>query len=258
VKLTTQAGARDLVRWSVGNLALTCWLSGDWDDVEVLYTQHYDDFVNYPTSLALFQSVVVFVRTARDEPLDLGLVVPDYDPDDLSGEYMAALVEAQLSEAEGDVQKAARAFAHSADAVHRSAGLDDDFAIIWPFAIECVLAAGDTTEAERLLSYAVDAPPGLVPPLAHAHLLRLRALIGIARGDEGAAIDADLELATKEFRDFGARFYVARTLLEQARRMSERGDEDGAEPLRAEAEAIFVDLKAKRWVAEARRVSSFQ
>jgi len=136
---------------------------------------------------------------------------------------------------------------------HRAFGIDDDFAIVWPIAVEKALAAGQTNEGERLLGYIVGAPAGLVTPLAHAHLLRLRALTAESRGDSADEIDRDLELAIQEFRELGARFYLARALLERARRMAQRGDSEAAAPLIDEAEAIFTDLRASRWIAEIHR-----
>jgi hypothetical protein len=151
------------------------------------------------------------------------------------------------------------AYRHAADNAYLSAQLDDDFPILWPFAVENAIACGDLAEADRLIDYVAAAAPGLVTPALHAHLLRLRALVAMAHGDaDGAAIDADLEQATKEFRDFGARFYLARTLLERARRLTDRGDTDAAGPLRDEAEEIFVELRANKWIAEVRGVSSLR
>jgi class 3 adenylate cyclase/tetratricopeptide (TPR) repeat protein len=256
VEAAQQAGARDLVRVAALNLALTCWVSGDWDEAEALRVRHHDDFLTAPVDLMMFLAVLVFVRAARDEEIDFDVVVPEYDASNSSAEYVEALIHALVVEADGDVQKAALEFTRAADAAHRVAGIEDDFAVLLPFAVESALAAGSTSEAERLVRYVADAPAGLVTPLASAHLLRSRALVGMARGDDRTAVDADLEVATQEFRDLGARFYLARTLLERARWAAERNDNDAAAPLLEEAEAIFVDLRANRWVAETRTVSS--
>ena len=256
VEAAQQAGARDLVRNAAMNLALTCWVSGDWDEAEALHVRHHDDFLNHAVDRMTMHAVLVFVRSARDEPIDFEVVPPEYDVSNAVAEYIDALVQALLAEADGDLDKAALEFTRAADVAHRMAGIEDDFAVLLPFAVESALAAGHTSEAERILGYVADAPSGLVTLLAHAHLLRARALVGIVRGDEPAVVDADLGLATQEFRELGARFYVARTLLERARRMGERGDHEAAASLLEEAESIFVDLRANRWVAETRGVSS--
>jgi hypothetical protein len=161
-----------------------------------------------------------------------------------------------VAEVAGDGELAAQEFARAADSACSELGLDDDFAILWPLAVEGSLAVERLTEAERLLHLVADAPAGLVTPLAHAHLVRLRALTGLARGADDTAIDADLEQATEEFRDFGARFYLARTLLERADRAAGVGEPEVEAQLRAEAEAIFEDLRANRWLARSRRAGS--
>jgi tetratricopeptide (TPR) repeat protein len=255
VEASLQAGARDLLRMAALNLGLTCWVSGDWDEAEALLVRHHDDFLSAPVDLMMMRAVLVFIRTARDEPIDFELVVPDYDTSNAAAESVDALIQALLAEADGDRNKTALEFIRAMDIAHRMAGIEDDFAVLLPFAVESVIAAGRTGEAVRLCQYVDDAPAGVVTPLARAQLLRSRALAGIERGDDNARVDADLELATQEFRDLGARFYIARTLLERARRMGERGDGEAAAPLLAEAEAIFVDLRANRWVSEIRDVS---
>jgi class 3 adenylate cyclase/tetratricopeptide (TPR) repeat protein len=257
VDLTVQAGARDYTRTAALNLTLTYWVSGDWDAADALYERHLEEFLGFPTELMLNRAVLWFIRTARGEPLDVELIVPEIDGSDEFGSYIAALVEATLASADGDLDTAILAYRRAADKAFQAAQLDDDFPILWPFAVENAIAAGDLDEADRLLLYVADAAPGLVTPVLHAHLPRLRALVAIARGDD-SSVDADLEHATKAFRDFGAPFYLARTLLERARRLSERGDAEAAAPLRDEAEAIFVSLRANKWVEEARAVSSLR
>ncbi|MEY2424130.1 MAG: hypothetical protein QOI95_4197 [Acidimicrobiaceae bacterium] len=257
IELTLQVGARDLLRSAAMNLTLTCWVSGDWDEAEALHAQHFDDLLAHAVDLMTMRAVLVFIRTARDEPVDFEIAVPEVDADDAAGESVATLIEALLAEANGDADGAAVVLARAVDVCYRAFGIDDDFAVLWPFAIERVLAAGHTSEAERLLGYVADAPPGLVTPLAHAHLLRLRGLVGIALGDD-STVDADLELATQEFRDFGTPFYLARTLLERAHRITDSGADEAAAALLEEAEAIFVELRANRWVTETRGVSSLR
>ncbi|MEY2403022.1 MAG: hypothetical protein QOD38_573, partial [Acidimicrobiaceae bacterium] len=258
VELTLQVGARDLLRSAAMNLALTCWVSGDWDEAEALHTHHQDDFASYSVDLMTIRAVLVFIRTARDEPVDFEMAVPQFDAGDAAGEYVGTLTEALIADANGDADGAAVVLARAVDVCHRAFGIDDDFAVLWPFAVERVLAAGHTSEAERLLRFVADSPPGLVTPLAHAHLLRLRALVRIATDADAEGIDTDLELASQEFRDFGTPFYLARSLLERAHRIAARGDGEAAAPLLEEAEAVFTGLRANRWVAETRGVSSLR
>jgi class 3 adenylate cyclase/tetratricopeptide (TPR) repeat protein len=258
VELTVQVGARDLMRSTALNLGLTYWVSGEWDEAEALYARHVEDFLSYPNELMLFQALLMFVRGARDEPIDFELIVPERDDSDGTSTHFPFLGSALIAEAAGDVEDAAHTFGQMLEAAHQSSGIDDDFAVLMPFAIEGVLAAGRTDEATRMLRFVGDAPPGTVTPLAHAHLVWLRALVAIARGDDDDSIDTDLELAAQEFREFGAPFYLARTLLERARRTAARGDDDMAASLLAESVSIFEELKAHRWVAVSRGASALR
>jgi class 3 adenylate cyclase/tetratricopeptide (TPR) repeat protein len=259
VEVTIQVGARDLLTMAALNLALAYWVSGDWDELERLYAQHQDDFFLYPFDLMLLRATMALVRTARGEPIDFDPLIEVSD-DDIPAVFahIPALATAVAAEVAGRAEDAARAHILSVDLVHELAGIDDDFPIFWPVAVESALAAGDVDGGARLLGYVADVPPVLVSPLARAQWIRLRALVAIARGDgDDVAIDADLARATDAFRAFGAPYYVARTLLERAERASVSGDADAAAPLRQEAEEIFVSLRAERWVAESRAVGSF-
>ena len=249
LELAAKVGASDLRSPTLSNLALVCWVSGDWDEVVALETQFGDDLGRY-IDHSMVRLLVAFIRTARDEAMDLDSPVPDVDQDDRLGVWIGTIFEALRADQRGDDAQATTAFALAMDQAHQAFEIDDDFAIVWPIAVERMLSSGQIEDAERFLAFVADAPPGLVTPLAHAHLLRLRGLVGVARGADDADIDADLELATTELRDFGARFYLGRVLLERARRATERGDDEAAAPLLDEATAIFKELKAARWVAE--------
>ena len=157
VEATLQAGALDLLRASALNLALTYWVSGDWDEAEALYARHQDEIVDFPIDDMLFRSLLVLIRTARDEPVDLELAVAEVVDDDDAFGYMAALAAAMLAEREGDGELAARHFAAVVDRAHHVMGTEDDFAIVLPLGVEGVLAVGDIPEAERLLAYVADA-----------------------------------------------------------------------------------------------------
>ncbi|MGH9276244.1 MAG: AAA family ATPase, partial [Acidimicrobiales bacterium] len=256
VEATLQTGSLDLLRVTALNLALTCWVSGDWDEAEALYERHHDEIASFPLEHMLFRSLLVLIRTARDEPVDFDLEVIELDSaDDVSG-YMLALAEALVAEGRGDVGAAARHFASMVDSAYRVMGTEDDFAVVWPLGVEALLAAGDVGEAERLVGHVADEAPGLVSPLARVHLMRLRALVASARGDDADQVEIDLERATDAFREFGVPFYLGRTLLERAHRLAERGHDEAETPLLAEAEELFAGLRANRWLAQVRGVSS--
>jgi hypothetical protein len=261
VETSLQAGRHDLLPMAAMNLVLTLWVSGDWDEAEAVYEQLQDALVGHPLEEAFFAAMIWLVRTSRTEPDELAAAVAELDvqhsfPTFDVIDYVEPLLAGLRAQTASDDETAARELIRAADSAYAVTGIDDDYAILWPLAVESALAVGQTAEVERLLRHVADAPLGLVTPLTLAHLPRLRALLAIALGADDATIDADLELATQELRAFGARFYLGRVLLERANRLADRGDVEAASPLLAEAEQVFVGLKANRWISETRRVGS--
>jgi class 3 adenylate cyclase/tetratricopeptide (TPR) repeat protein len=256
VEATLQTGSLDMLRVSALNLAITCWVSGDWDEAEALYEQHQEGIASFPLDEMFFRSIVALIRTARDQPIGFDLEVAPLDEVDETSGYLVALAEAQIAAAVGDARTAADRYSEVVESAIRVMGTEDDFTIVWPLGVEGVLAAGDVDEAARLVGHVAGAAPGRVSPLARVHLLRLRALVASERGDDPAEVDADLGRAADAFREFGVPFYLARTLLERGRLLAERGDDEAAAPLLEEAAAIFASLRATRWSDQVRELTS--
>jgi hypothetical protein len=210
------------------------WISGGWDEAEALYAENQSELANSgPYDESPPQTVVNLIHQARGERLTPTV---EYTPenDTISELWMGI---AHALEADTDAVEASRLLIAATDRVYVTALIDDDFTIGWPIAIEQALVVGEITEAERLLTMVGDAAPGLVSPLAHAHLLRLRALVNRAKGVEPSEVMADLEPAIGELRDFGAPFYLAKALLEHGSRESLE-----------EARNIFAALGATPWM----------
>jgi hypothetical protein len=253
--ISLQTGLLHTLSGTLPALFAACWLGGAWDRIEQTYLEHRDDIADYPFGLAYQTLVLSLVRDARGQANADSFVV--LDPAEGAMDRPSFLWNsARIAETAGDLASAARSYAQCLDDAVETAGLEDDFTLFLPLAVEGTLAGGLLDETARLLRYVEDAPVGLITPLTRAHLPRLRALLAIATGGTDDGIDADLELATLELRAFGATFYLARTLLERADRLVSRGNHDDAEPLRREAEEIFTSLRAAPWVDKARALSS--
>jgi tetratricopeptide (TPR) repeat protein len=162
---------------------------------------------------------------------------------------LQALAAAQL----GQFDDALRLSQVALDEAMAAAGLDDDFALYWPVAIEYAIQVGDLDRAERLLALVGDAAPGLVTPLAHAHFLRLRGMVAAQQGRLAEA-DEDLSRAADELRAFGERFFLARAQLARAELMHTTAVP--AADLLAEARQIFVSLGAQPWVESVDKVAA--
>ena len=239
-QLMAQVGARDLAGGVIGNLASALWVAGEWDEAEALYAEHQAELaIAGPYDETAPRTVVNLIRHARGGRIDpIVEFVPENDP---LSELWVGIARSLEAISAGDGFEASRLLTAATDVAYVAAQIDDDFTIGWPMAVEQALVVGEIAEAERMLAMVGDAPPGLINPLAHAHLLRLRALVNRAKGAQAALVDADLEPAIEELRDFGAPFYLAKALLE-------RGSRESLD----EACDIFTGLGATPWVEQAR------
>jgi hypothetical protein len=129
-------------------------------------------------------------------------------------------------------------------------GQDAKMGFMW--ALEAAIAMGDRENAHEIVDRIEGIPPGLRPPSLAAHVNRARARLAETAelGEMHAA------LAVTSFRELGLRFWAAVAQLERAELLQadDRGDE--AEPLAAEARAVFDQLRASPWIARADAVSS--
>jgi class 3 adenylate cyclase len=254
LELAVQSGARDLRRPALINLSLALWLGGYWDEMEDVYRDHADALAGFPYDTAYVVNVLNSIRVARGEPTEDEVAPPNAD-DDFAGSYTGAWTAGLLAQATGDVGGAAEALGRAVDVAFRLTSFEDDFAILWPLAVMTKLDAGDLDDAQRLLHIVADAPDGRLSPLLRAHLPWIRARVGAASGADGEAIDADLDLAIGAFRDLGATWYLGRSLLDRGVRLVDRGEHEAADPFLDEAESVFRQLRAERWVDQVRELS---
>jgi tetratricopeptide (TPR) repeat protein len=241
-QLIAQVGARDLTGGVIGNLMGTLLIAGEWDEAEALYAEYQAELESAgPYDVSPPQTVINLIRDARGGRLE---PVVEYTPEgDPMSELWVAIAHAVVPGTD-DAVETSRLLTAAIDGVYAAAQIDDDFTIGWPIAVEWALDVGAIEVAERLVAMVGDAPPGLVNPLAHAHHLRLRALVNRAKGAEASEVAADLEAAVGEFRAFGVPFYLAKALLEH-----------GAPESVEEAREIFSRLGATPWLAKAQTVS---
>jgi class 3 adenylate cyclase/tetratricopeptide (TPR) repeat protein len=120
-------------------------------------------------------------------------------------------------------------------------------------AVEAALELGNLSTAEELLGLAEALPPGQRPQLLQAHLLRFRGRAAALRGEE-ERVDDLFKGATALFRELFMPFNVAVTELEHGEWLVAAGRQVDAEPLLAEARAIFERLVASPSVARVDRV----
>ncbi|MGH8969165.1 MAG: adenylate/guanylate cyclase domain-containing protein [Actinomycetes bacterium] len=250
--LAQQVGARDRMTSVVANLAITFWHSGAWDEVERHETENHGQDLNADVLLALVETMI---RRARGTMRSADVVrdftdTPSDDPYVLAATAQLHAVAAAES---GRFDEASRLAQSAVDEAFAAAGIDDDFALYWPVAVEYAVEGGDLVHAEKLLRVVADAAPGLVNPLVRAQYLRLR---GVVAGAQGRVQDADEDLsrAADELRAFGAPYYLARALLARAELLHANGTPVVA--LQDEAREIFRSLDARPWVEAVDRLAT--
>ena len=155
-----------------------------------------------------------------------------------------------VARAAGDVAAAAAAADRTLPHSLASQGLDDDFVHQWPPMVEAALRAGDVPMAERLLAPVAAAEAGVVAPAVAAQFLRLRGLVGAARGDAPAEVERDLRTGAAALTDFGAGGLAARATEDLGRWLLTQGRDSEAEVELQQARATYLRIGANGWLAE--------
>jgi len=114
-------------------------------------------------------------------------------------------------------------------------------------AIEAAFALEDTAKVEQLLGDIDSLRPGDLTPYLRAHGSRFAAKLAALRG-EPDPVRSGFVSAASTFRELGAQFWVAVTLLEHGEWLVSEGRAEDAGRLLAEAREIFERVRAKPWL----------
>jgi len=149
----------------------------------------------------------------------------------------------------GDWKTAATRGVEAVERLVAGAGLVDDTAFLWPYAVEAVIAAGDEAALARVLAPIDNAPARQVGIGFRAHRLRFAGLVAIAHGNADQ-VEPNLRRAIADFEEWGSPVYRARAQADLAVWLADHGRPDEAEPLRRAASDTFLGLQANRWLAD--------
>ena len=155
--------------------------------------------------------------------------------------------------------------------MHAANGIDDDFHLTLPPAVESALACQELAAADEALALLRNQTTLAFQPYLAAQAQRLEALLLVARttGDVNADVAADvaveanldiaaaqLSAAADELGAFGAPYWQARTQLDLAQLLIGRGGDRAAEGEIAAKQALstFEALGTPLWAARARRL----
>ena len=225
-------------------------MSGRWDEVERAAEE-----LPLPADIPMLQQYiwwpVVIVRTLRGD-LRAGDALPHSEPDGEDPQSRLAYA-SQIAERAFMDGRMETAFSQASAAVKDAlvhTGIEDEFYIAWPLAVESAVRLGRLDDASTLLELVAGRPAGCVAAFLQGQLGRLRALITTARNSEDD-VSADFIQAARTMRAFGAPFWLARTLLDHGEWLLRRGDNEAARPLLEEAVEIFTRLGARPYTERA-------
>jgi hypothetical protein len=211
---------------------------------------------------ATVDAVAALIALARgQEPppvLDRGAGAED--PIQLGFVY---LHEAARAKAAGDTSRWFEHAQQSLRLMHAANGIDDDFHLTLPPAVESALACQQLDVADEALSLLRHQTTLAFQPYLAAQAQRLEALLLVARATDDVDASADLDVAAArlsaaadELGAFGAPYWQARAQLDLAQLLIGRGGAGAAEGEIAAKQALsaFEALGAPVWAARARRL----
>jgi hypothetical protein len=126
---------------------------------------------------------------------------------------------------------------------------------VFAITVRAALRNGDRARAEALVGMVESAGHGAISPLTSAHAMGFRAQLAADAGDLERA-DRLFRGAAALMRELATPFPMAATMLDHAEVLLAAGDPAAAEPLVAEARAVFEELRAAPWVERAERAAS--
>ena len=244
---------------SLGGSAMHAyWVAGRWDDALALYAE-LGEIPEANALLLIMQAYAALISAARGEPVAPNASVPAVHGmrADVLADLIADFLQGLAARAAGDLTEAARLTTAVTIRWASLTGIDDDFPTLWLTAIDDALAAGDIARARELLSIVTERPHGHTTPYLRSQLPSVRAIVNAAAGQH-EDVERDFVAAATALRDFGATYWLARTLLEHAEWLIGQGSELQAPALAAEAAQLFEELGATPWLERANAVGAGQ
>jgi class 3 adenylate cyclase/tetratricopeptide (TPR) repeat protein len=174
------------------------------------------------------------------------------DSPDIQARSVYRVAEARVLRAEGRATEALAA-AETAHAARVEQGVStESVKMAVAEALEAALALGDLEKLNETLGTIEALRPGELPPFLQAQGARFGAHLAALRGEKDK-VDPALRAAADLFRQMEMPFYLAVALLEHGEWLVEQGGLEDAEPLIAEAQSIFGQLKATPWLERLER-----
>jgi tetratricopeptide (TPR) repeat protein len=241
---TRRRGSRPGEWGTLAEMTYPLYMLGRWDEAMATAAQIPEDRLRDTVTLSLLTSVTE-IRIHRGEPEEarrLLSLYPASSPDvQEQSSYVAA--RAAVLHGEGRLEEALAAGLESLESSQATRAANFSYQQVkqgFVHAVEAALALGRPDQADALLARVEELPRGFRPPYLEAQVRRLRARME----DDEAGFTA----AATRFRELGMPFWLAVTLLERGESLASRDQPGRADPLLAEAAAIFESLAATPWI----------
>jgi class 3 adenylate cyclase/predicted ATPase len=177
------------------------------------------------------------------------------ESEDIQERAAHAIARSVIHAFEGRWREGLRA-ADDAASMGRQIGPDSQiFKMGLDHALDAAFALHDLPQAEDLLARIDALRPAEITPMLRAVGDRARARLSILSG-QLERVEADYKGSVGLFREVGAPYWLAVTLVELGEWLLAQGRAQDAEPLLAEAARVFDDLQAHAWAARAAAATS--
>jgi hypothetical protein len=242
-----RAGLKPWVENAVLNRAVALWFSGRLTEVAELVPEGLAEGTDARSRIP-WGTFAVWIAEAQGQPLPEPIA--DLDTDTDAQADLAWLGSADLCRAvtAGDHSEAARMAPLVLEHLLASAGLDDDFFLLWPQLVLAGLGAGNLELAEQLMAPVATALPGNRPVAVDAQWHRLSGLLAAARGDDPDHAETELRAGVLALAAFGAVGFHAQAQEELGRWLVDQGRDEEAAPLLDAARTTYADIGAAGWL----------
>jgi class 3 adenylate cyclase/tetratricopeptide (TPR) repeat protein len=247
--LARTLGDRNMERFFLLAPGFIHFLAGVWDEALARLEEipAYEQLGNFALAELPFFAVIALNRGDNDTAKQiLEACVRLEFSGDLQDRASYALVRAVMSAAEGRQDQALNTTLGAVRAGHGIGTENELIKACFAQAGEAALTLADRAALEELVAVA-DTDARVMPPFFKAHAARFRARLAAMDGDDAAA-EASFWWAAARFRDIGAHFYVAVTLLEHGEWLLSKGRKRDADDLIEQARSTFEKLGARPWL----------
>jgi tetratricopeptide (TPR) repeat protein len=243
-----RAGLQRLFAFAAVNHVIGLWTAGRYDEARQRLSEVRED-TDDPSVIVTLDTLDGWLCDLAGEHVADRAATVDTAGEDLSDRAWLTSHDLTVARIAGRTSAVASLAAATMDDLLAARGLDDDFFVLWPPLVLAAITVDDLDLADRLLEPVAAAPSGRLAPAVVAQWLRLRGLVGAARGDEPSTVEADLRAGVEALGAFGAVGERARAQEELARWLVEQDRAVDAAPLVVAARETYAEIGAGGWLS---------